>query len=149
MPFAGSKHNFFTNDGGQTFQRAVYDADYGCLKIILNGLENDSEALDTLKESFEIWHKASGHSDRRAKVRDTCARLMELLTSVSQTCQTLPHLRVVRSISEMSQTATDGEFQQVEDSLGTLLRHLSATDAGDGQGIINPSRFEQFLNERD
>jgi len=149
VPRVGRMGEFLTSDDGRTFQRAVFDADYGNLKIIRSGVEGNPDALKTLQRAFKVWRAASGHSDRRAKVRRTCNGLMELLGLPFQTCQTLPYLQVVGSISEASQTAPDDEFQQVEDRLTDLLRSLSETDAGDGEGIINPTRFEQFLNARD
>jgi hypothetical protein len=74
---------------------------------------------------------------------------MNLLNSISQSCQTLPYLQDVGSISETSQTAPNDEFQQVEDRLTALLKVLKTVDAGDGEGIISTSRFEQFLNDPD
>jgi hypothetical protein len=139
----------FTNDDGNTFQRAAFGNASGCSKIEQEGREEDLETLQTVRKFFTIWHAASGHSDRRAKVRDTCAGLIELLSSISQTCQTLPYLQDVGSISEASQTATDDEFQQVHGRLTALLLNLTTRDAGDGEGIISPSRFEQFLSDRD
>lgn len=147
--FAGSMRKHFTDDNGDTFQRAAFGNTDGCFLIEKNGLEKNLETLNTVRGFFKIWHEASGHSERRADVRDTCARLIKLFDSISQTCNTLPYLQDVGRISEASQTAPDGEFQQVEDRLASLLRTLRAVDAGDGDGIISPNRFEQFLNTAD
>ena len=149
VQFAGSMQKHFTNDDGNTFQRAAFGNANGCFKIERERPEEDLETLETVRKFFSIWHAASDHSDRRAKIRDTCADLMNLLNSISQSCQTLPYLQDVGSISETSQTAPNDEFQQVEDRLTALLKTLTTVDAGDGEGIISPSRFEQFLNNHD
>ncbi len=149
VQFAGSMRKHFTSDDGNTFQRAAFGNANGCFKIEPERPEEDLETLETVRKFFTIWHAASGYSDRRARVRDTCADLMNLLNSISQSGQTLPYLQDVRSISETSQTAPNDEFQQVEDRLTALLKVLKAVDAGDGEGIISTSRFEQFLNDPD
>jgi hypothetical protein len=124
VPFAGANRKHFTDDDGDTFQRAAFGNATGCFVIERKGLEEDFETLATVRELYTIWHAASGHSDRRVKVRRTCAGLMELLNSISQSCQTLPYLQDVGSISEASQTASNDEFQQVEDRLTALLKGL-------------------------
>jgi len=146
VQFAGSMRKHFTSDDGNSFQRAAFGNANGCFKIEQDGLEEDLEALETVRKFFTVWHAASDHSDRRAKVRDTCSNL---LNSISQSCQVLPYLQDVGSISERSQTAPNDEFQQVEDRLTALLKVLTTVDAGDGEGIISPSRFDQFLNDHD
>src|SRR5712692_6875210 len=112
VQFAGSMRKHFTSDDGNSFQRAAFGNANGCFKIEQDGLEEDLEALETVRKFFTVWHAASDHSDRRAKVRDTCSNL---LNSISQSCQVLPYLQDVGSISERSQTAPNDEFQQVED----------------------------------
>ncbi len=148
VQFAGSMRKHFTSDDGNTFRRAAFGNVDGCFKIEQKSPEEDLETLETVRKFFTIWHAASGYSDRRLKVRDTCAHLMDLLNSISQSCQTLPYLQDVGSISETSQTAPNDEFQQVEDRLAALLKVLKTVDAGDRDGIISPSRFEQFLSDR-
>src|SRR5580704_3192992 len=60
-PFARPPRKFFTNDDGQTFVRAVFDQEDGCLKIDLNEPETKSDTLKTLQQVFKVWHGASGH----------------------------------------------------------------------------------------
>ncbi len=146
VQLAGSMRKHFTNDDGNSFRRAAFGNANGCFKIEQDGPEEDLETLETVRKFFTIWHGASDHTDRRAKVRDTCSNLMNL---ISQSCQALPYLQDVGSISETSQTAPNDEFQQVEDRLTALLRVLTTVDACDGEGVISPGRFDQFLNDRD
>jgi len=122
---AGSLRKHFTDDGGSTIQRASFGNASGCFKIERYGLEEDLETLEVVRKFFTIWHGASDHSDRRSKVRDTCA---DLLNSISQSCRTLPYLQDVGSISEATQTTPNDEFQQVEDRLTALLKVLATVD---------------------
>jgi hypothetical protein len=109
----------FTNDGGNTFQRATFGNANGCCEIEREGPEEHLETLEIVRKFFTIWNAASGYSGRRARVRDRCADLMSLLDR-----RTLPYLQDIGSISEASQTAPNDEFQQVEDRLTALLKVL-------------------------
>jgi hypothetical protein len=144
-PFGVSREYFTCDDGGR-FRHVASSLQLNlCLNIELNASEDNPETVNTLRQVLATWRAASGHSARRAIVRDACIGLKELLNSLSQT-PTLSHLQDVGSIYFRSQSAPDNELQQVEDELTGLLRRLRAIDAADGEKIISPARFEQFLN---
>ena len=144
-PF-GVSREYFTRDDGGRFRHAASSLQLNlCLNIELNASEDNPETVSTLRQVLATWQAASGHSARRAIVRDTCIGLKELLNSLSQT-PTLSHLQDVGSIYFRSQSAPDADLQQVEDELTALLARLRAVDAADGEKIISPARFEQFLN---
>jgi hypothetical protein len=144
-PF-GVSHEYFTRDDGGSFRHAASSLQPNlCLNIELNASEGNPETVSTLRRVLATWRAASGHSARRAILRDACIGLKELLNSLSQT-PTLSHLQDVGSIYFRSQSVPDNELQQVEDELTSLHRRLRAIDATDGEKIISPARFEQFLN---
>jgi hypothetical protein len=144
-PFANSPDYYFTIDG-ISFEHATFNQEDGCLHITLHALETHADAVNTLQEFFNTWHAASGYSDRRQDVVRTCSGLMELLKSLSNT-PFHSYLQEVASISENSQSAPDNKFQELENSLDGLLQRLRVIKAADGNFILSPARFEQFLEQ--
>src|SRR6266852_1594566 len=131
-PFGVSPRNYFTSDDGGGFRHAALSLEPNCcLNIELNAPEDTPETVSTLRQVLATWQAASGHSQRRAIVRDTCLGLIDLLKSLSQT-PISPHLQDVGNIHAGSQSAPDNELQHVEDELAALLKRLRAIDAADG-----------------
>jgi hypothetical protein len=125
-PFGVSPRDYFTSDDGGNFRHVALSlGTNGFLNIELNTSEENPETITTLRQVLATWQAASGHSERRAIVRDTCIGLRELLKSLSQT-PILPHLQDVGSIYTRSQAAPDDKLQEVEEELQALLKRLRA-----------------------
>jgi hypothetical protein len=145
-PF-GFQRNYFKIDDGSSFRHVAQKSleSYGRLNIELNAPERNPETVKTLRQALATWRAASGHSGRRAMVRERCIGLRELLNSLSQTSLE-SHLQSVRRIQEQSQSAPDDKLADLEEELLTLERVLLAANAEDGERILNPKRHEEFLS---
>jgi hypothetical protein len=145
-PFACSPNDYFTNDAGNSFvQASNFFVSHG-IDISLGEIEADTETITTLQQVFKTWESASGHSERRAVIRETCIGLRELFQSLTQT-PSLSHLQDVGRIEAHGQSLPDQSLQELEEQLTALLRHLRSLDAGDGEKILSPQRFEKYLNQ--
>lgn len=134
-PFADSPPGYFTGDDGGSFRHATQTfGTNGILYIELNETEVNEGRVATLRQVLATWQAASGHSERRLVVRNTCKGLTELLKSLSQT-PILPRLQDVGRIQEQSQSAPDDTLHIVEEELAALERRLLAAEAQDGEKI--------------
>jgi hypothetical protein len=147
-PFECAVSNFFTSDDGSSFQRCENFFGKTNLIMSLGDVESDPETVTVLREALAVWKMASGHTDRRTVIRETCKKLGALLTSLSGV-SILPHVQDVSSIGNRSQSVPDATIAELEQELSALISRLRAIDAGDGKKILSPDRYEEFLADRD
>lgn len=146
LPFGCSPRTYITRNGGQSFQHVSnFFSATGALDLVGN-TETAAPMVTVLKRAFATWNKASGQSEQRLFILNTCLALRALFASVPLT-DSLTYMQDVGRIQSDCQVVPDESLQDVEDELTALLRQLRARDAGDGEKILSPRRFEKFLSQ--
>jgi len=145
-PFGCSPNCYITTDDGDNFQHVSSYLAANGVDLRLGEVETNQEILITLRQVLASWKRASGHSEKRDAIRDSCLGLRALLSSLPQT-STLAHLQDVGRIQANCQSIPDESIQQVEDELVGLFERLRTLEADDGDKILSPLRYEKFLSE--
>jgi len=85
---------------------------------------------------------------KRALIEDQCARLDKLLAQVAKIGTPVhSHLQDVGAIKRgAKRAASEEQLTDIDDRLTKLFALLKSTPAADGEAIINPERFNLFLN---
>lgn len=87
---------------------------------------------------------------KRALIRDRCARIEKLLASVAKIGTPVsPYLQDVGAIKrKATQELSHNKLGELDDKLVTLFSELKSVPAADGEAIISPRRYELFFSSR-
>lgn len=146
LPFGSSVRSYLTSDDGQSFQRVASFFGPSAAEDVIEDSETEVPILAVLTQVFEVWKRASGHSDQRLVIHNTCVGLRKLFVSLAQ-ANTASHLQTVAQIESNCQTTPDERLSGVTGELSDLLQILRNTNAGDGEAILNHVRYKEFLTE--
>jgi hypothetical protein len=146
LPFGSSVRTYLTSDGGQSFQHVANFFGLSAAEDLIEDSETETSILAILKQAFEVWQRASGHNEQRLVIRSRCVGLRKLFVSLAH-ADTASQLQTVAHIESNCQTVPDERLSEVTEELSDLLKILRNTDSGDGEAILNPVRYKEFLTE--
>ena len=87
---------------------------------------------------------------KRALIKDRCARIEKLLASVAKIGTPVsPYLQDVGAIKRRAtQELSHVKLEELDAKLATLFSELKSVPAVDGEAIISPRRYELFFSSR-